>query len=263
MYPNSLILGLTLYDICIAVGIIACFAAYRICADRFELRAKLQNFTLLCAFISIVAGYGSAVLMQAVYNIKDAGGFEINGGTGATFLGGLVGGALTFILVYFIGGRFVFRDGYNVRTFIKTSDIAACSITIAHAFGRVGCFMAGCCHGAPTDKWFGIYMESAGERVVPVQLFEALFLFALFAVLMILARSVGRYVLPAYMCTYGVWRFFIEYARGDERGDTLVSFLSPSQLTSLLLIVGGVLLFVIEMKIYGREREEKVSENEA
>lgn len=263
MYPNSLILGLTLYDICIAVGIIACFAAYRICADRFELRAKLQNFTLLTAFLAIIAGYGSAVLMQAIYNIKDAGGFEINTGTGATFFGGLVGGALTFILIYFIAGHFVFRDAYHRSSFTKTADCAACSITIAHAFGRVGCLMAGCCHGAPTDAWYGIYMESAGAKVVPVQLFEALFLFALFAALMILTRRVGKYVLPAYMGVYGIWRFLIEYARGDERGDTIVSFLSPSQLTALLLIVGGVLLLVIEMKFYSKKREEGAREHEA
>ena len=106
-------------------------------------------------------------------------------------------------------------------------------------------------------------MESAGAKVVPVQLFEALFLFALFAALLVLLWRVGKYVMPAYMAAYGVWRFFIEYARGDERGDTLVSFLSPSQLTALVLIVGGILLFVIEKKYYSNKREEEASENEA
>ena len=38
---------------------------------------------------------------------------------------------------------------------------------------------------------------------------------------------------------YGVWRFFIEYARGDYRGETFVSFLTPSQLIAVLLIVIG------------------------
>jgi phosphatidylglycerol:prolipoprotein diacylglycerol transferase len=263
MYPHSLFLGLTLYDICIAVGIIACFAAYRICADRFELRAKLQNFTLLTAFIAIIAGYGSAVLVQAIYNIKDVGRFEITSGTGATFLGGLVGGALAFILVYFIVGHFVFPGGYNRSSFIKTADCAACSITVAHAFGRIGCLMAGCCYGNVTDAWYGIYMRSVGAKVVPVQLFEALFLFALFASLMILTFRFGRYVMPSYMIAYGIWRFFIEYARADERGDTLVSFLSPSQLVAILLIIGGILLFAIELKIHKEKREEGATKDEA
>ena len=105
-------------------------------------------------------------------------------------------------------------------------------------------------------------MRSAGEKVVPVQLFEALFLFLLFAALFVLVRKVGKYAMPTYMTVYGIWRFLIEYARGDERGDTLVSFLSPSQFTALVLIVGGVLLFVIEIKIYSLKREGASAENE-
>ena len=100
-------------------------------------------------------------------------------------------------------------------------------------------------------------------KAVPIQLFEAIFLFALFAALMILVRRVGKNVLPSYMAAYGIWRFFIEYARADERGDTFISFLSPSQLTAIILIVGSILLFVIEMKIYSSRREKEVLENEA
>ena len=106
-------------------------------------------------------------------------------------------------------------------------------------------------------------MESAGEKVVPVQLFEALFLFVLFAALLVLLWHVGKYVMPVYMITYGIWRFCIEYARADERGDTLVSFLSPSQLTALILIIGGILLLVIEIKIHSSKREEGARDNEA
>ena len=48
------------------------------------------------------------------------------------------------------------------------------------------------------------------------------------------------------MMLYGIWRFFLEYARADYRGTTLVSFLTPSQLTAVAMVVGAVVLFVVQ-----------------
>ena len=57
-----------------------------------------------------------------------------------------------------------------------------------------------------------------------------------------------RFQMPMYLLSYGVWRFVIEYLRGDERGETIVSFLSPSQLTSIGLIAAGILVLVFELR---------------
>ena len=51
---------------------------------------------------------------------------------------------------------------------------------------------------------------------------------------------------------YAVWRFFIEYLRADDRGATVVSFLSPSQLTAVLLFAVGAGLY-----LWGLLRERK------
>ena len=63
-----------------------------------------------------------------------------------------------------------------------------------------------------------------------------------------------------YMAGYGVWRFFIEYLRGDDRGASIVKFLSPSQLTAILLIIGGGVLFYIQFRRGGKI--EKTHETE-
>ena len=76
-------------------------------------------------------------------------------------------------------------------------------------------------------------------KYVPVQLFEAVLLLVLFAFLFVRAYKNGKYGLSLYLIIYGVWRFFLEYIRGDFRGDTFISFLTPSQLTALLLILAG------------------------
>ena len=48
------------------------------------------------------------------------------------------------------------------------------------------------------------------------------------------------------MIMYGVWRFIIEFFRADDRGSTIVSFLSPSQLIAVLMIAGSFGVFYLE-----------------
>ena len=254
MYPYQLFWGLDLYSILIVVGVIACMALIRVLGDKKKYEAKYQNFLLLNTLIAIFGGYGLAVVTQAFYNIAALGKFELSNNTGSTFYGGLVGGIALFILVYFGAGHFIFYDGYHKKHFREISDLAGGCIAVAHGFGRLGCLMAGCCHGAVTDKWYGIYMVSMGKKVVPVQLFEALFLFALGAVLIWMFVKNKRYVLPTYLFSYGIWRFFIEYLRDDERGQTIVKFLSPSQLTSLLLMTAAIIILSIEFYVDDRKK---------
>ena len=271
MYPHALFLGLDLYSIFIMVGILAAMMMIRILSDHKGLKAKLQNFVLLNTVIAVIGGYAMAVVTQALYNIALVGKFELTNSTGSTFYGGLVGGVVLFVVVYFTLGNMMFPDKYHVKNFRTVSDIAACCITIGHCFGRLGCLMAGCCHGARTDAWYGVRMEHLGYKVVPVQLFEAWFLFLLTMVLAwLFIKKKIRFQMPIYLLSYGVWRFFIEYLRGDERGQTIVSFLSPSQLTSIGLLLAGILLLVLEIRADrkrgsdpGDETDETENEEEA
>ena len=128
--------------------------------------------------------------------------------------------------------------------------VIPCMITIGHAFGRIGCFFAGCCYGKPTDSIFGVqfpgaYFERLG-KVHPTQLYEAAFLFVLFGVLSwLLLKKKFQYTMTVYLAAYGVFRFLIEYLRYDDRGQ-LVSFMSPSQVWSMLFIALAVMVFFLE-----------------
>lgn len=262
MYPNEIIWGMGLYEICLAAGVIAALAIFRILAERRSMEAKFQNFVLLTAFVTVVCGYLSAVVFQAFYNYLESGVFEIRKDTGATFLGGLIGGTIVFLAVYFGVGFFLFK-GTVPRSpyaeFPALQSIAGCSIAAAHGLGRLGCFFAGCCYGLKTDSVFDLYMRNPGYKVLPVQLYECIFLLGLAAVLFVLLfkRNSFPYGLAIYMIAYGIWRFFIEYLRGDDRGAFLIRFLSPSQFTSILLTAGGIVLLIILLKKYGRKEKEK------
>ena len=147
-----------------------------------------------------------------------------------------------------------------IKSFFTVADIAAISLSVAHALGRIGCLMAGCCHGAKTDAWYGIYMPALKAKVVPLQLYEAIFLFALSAwfIYRLFKGMAGN--LPLYMASYGVWRFAIEFLRDDDRGSTVVDFLTPSQFIALLMIVGAVLLFFGQRYLMKKQSEKDSDE---
>ena len=134
------------------------------------------------------------------------------------------------------------------------SGIAGGAIALAHGIGRIGCLCAGCCHGEVTDAWYGIYNAALDAKTVPVQLFEALFLFALAAFLSVWLWKGMRGGLGIYLSAYAVWRFFIEYLRTDHRGQSPISFLSPSQLTAVVLLLVGVGLIVLDYTVATRHR---------
>ena len=232
MYPNAVFLGLTLYDICLCVGIILCFLIFGFLADKLGVRRKIQSMALMFGVVAVILGYLSAVLFQAFYNIKSLGRFEINESTGATFYGGLIGGVAVFMLLYFTVGGMIIKDGSHKREFFNIADSAAPGIALAHSLGRIGCLTAGCCHGALTDAWYGIEMwgNHGFDKYVPVQLFEAIFLFFLASFLFLRSSSRQGRCLPIYLAVYGVWRFAAEYLRADYRGDTFIEALTPSQL---------------------------------
>ncbi len=254
MYPDKIIFDLDLYSIFLCIGILSAMITARVFLSKKKASWKLQRFCVLSGVVSAVSGYFSAVFFQALYNIEERGAFIIDKSTGATFYGGLIGGVLSFMLVYFGVGYFLFKkDKQHIKFIFTIIDIAAASISVAHACGRLGCLMGGCCYGQilPDDAWYGIYMKNLEAKVVPLQLYEALFLFALFAFFIFRLSKNKGYNLPIYMIAYGIWRFVIEFFRADERGDTIVSFLSPSQLIALLMVVGSA---AVILSIYFGEK---------
>ncbi|MBR2370558.1 MAG: prolipoprotein diacylglyceryl transferase [Clostridia bacterium] len=254
MYPYELFLGLTFYEVFLVLGILAALVIYRVVADKKHLSARLQNLTVICGVFAIILGYGSAVLFQAVNNWLADGKFEINNGTGATFYGGLIGGVAVFLLLFFVGGGIYYRAKGIKRDaladFFADSDIGAASIAAAHGLGRIGCLLVGCCHGECTDSWIGVWNEYLGCKTVPVQLFEALFLLSLATFLVYRSLKWKTYALSIYLTSYGVWRFFIEFLRSDDRGASPIPGLSPSQFIAIILVIAGIAFGLITKKLY-------------
>ena len=262
MFPNAEFLGLDLYYWMIVVGILTAMILFRVFHQRAGLSVKVFNFSLLVGVAAIVLGYLSAVLFQSWYAYLETGKFVW--GVGATFYGGLIGAGIVFFSLYFGIGHFLFKDRVHIAQFNKALCLIVPCIVIAHAFGRLGCLFDGCCYGAQTDSAIGIDMWVGGEwqRRIPIQLFESLFLFALFGCLMFLTvKKKFEYTASSYLIAYGVWRFFIEFARDDDRGASGVGALSPSQFTAIFMVLAGI-AFIFLYRYVLKKYLEKVGNNE-
>ena len=235
-----------MYGICIAVGILACMIVFYVYTKKKNMDSDLQDFIFVVAIVSIAAGFLFAKLFQAFYNYLETGTFDFDR-AGITVMSGVMGGAGVFLALYFGFGVLAFKGkkkGLHIKQFNKVFCVAPCCITIAHAFGRIGCLMAGCCHGKYLGREYvvgGILMKHG--YYVPTQLYEALFLFALFAVLSVLYFKNYNFTMHVYLIAYGVWRMFIEFFRDDARGAVVLG-LYPSQWTSIIFIILGIALFV-------------------
>lgn len=147
--------------------------------------------------------------------------WTVNFRGGMVFYGGLIG-ALILILLY--------ARHYKV-SLTPHLNILVPALPLAHGFGRIGCYLAGCCYG--------------NIGVFPVQLVEAVFNFLLCIVLSTISVKIknGRYILAAYLISYGIGRFILEFFRED----TIRGFLGPlstSQIISVFAVGIGIVLFI-------------------
>jgi phosphatidylglycerol:prolipoprotein diacylglycerol transferase len=246
VYPELLrftILGreraLYSYPLLVALGILVAI----LIAIRLGRRDGLARWdTASVGLVGFGAGLLGAVLLDLIANPGGYRGFLSEPSPpGMAFLGGLIVGGVAGLAIV---RRFRLPLG-------AVGDAAAPAIPIGHAIGRLGCLLAGCCHGSPSGSWPGLVFRdpdapafaiSRGALPLhPVQLYEAIGLVLLGAGLL-LARRKARWrgrLLPAYLGGYAILRLLTETLRGDQ-GRGGVGPLSTSQLIAiaLLLILG-------------------------
>ena len=171
---------------------------------------------------------------------------------GSVFYGGLIGGMIA--------------GGISAKVQkLPMEDVTDCSapvIAIIHGFGRIGCFLAGCCYGVEWEHGLTFHdsiVESAnGVPRLPVQLIEAGFEFALGILLFILVKKRKLYgrLLCFYLIAYPIGRFIIEFWRGDEyRG--FIGALSTSQLISIGFFVGTLVFLITKRKQLTAESKQQ------
>jgi phosphatidylglycerol:prolipoprotein diacylglycerol transferase len=184
-------------------------------------------------------------------------------------------------------GGLVFYGGFLLSAFVlfvyckvkkiniaRLLDVFAPAVALGHAFGRIGCFMQGCCFGKPGNAPFCVVFPSGsapaarfpqpsvGEELLknppslplyPTQLIEAGVNFLLFFILFNLVGKIrkGGRIAGLYLFCYALLRFLMEYFRGDHTDFTFGLF-TPSQTVALFFTAPLGLLMIFTAGKWGK-----------
>jgi phosphatidylglycerol:prolipoprotein diacylglycerol transferase len=135
----------------------------------------------------------------------------------------------------------------------KIGDLWSPAVAIGQGIGRIGCFMAGCCFGTPTDLRLGVvftHPDSLAPLNVPLhptQIYSAISGFTIFLILLGLYhhRKFEGQIFLWFLILHSTARLFIERFRGDDRGILLNSSMSITQFVTILLLAAAVLTLML------------------
>ena len=271
MFPEFEFFGRTIgtYGICSILGLAACVIVLTFTAKKYKYTFDdvILMTLVVCGglFVGAHLLYGVTNISSIVYLFSQIGNisfldFCIRIGIcfgGMVYYGGFIGGGIA-LLIYTCKKKKADRP--------HMLDFYAMTAPLFHAFGRIGCFLGGCCYG---KEWsWGFYIEEnhlnpsiAGVTRFPVQLFEAGFnLLIFFAILILFSKRklVGK-LIYVYMLIYPIVRFTLEFFRGDEIRGFLFG-LSTSQWISIGLFIFAAIM--LPMSINKENKLKKPVEEE-
>lgn len=245
------------YSVMIALGFIVSMA---LCLLKAKKDKKDQDIITDLGMVTIIGGFLGAKILYIIVSYKELFTNPKNViGFPAIFSGFVAYGGIIFgTLAVFIYSKI---KKINALEYL---DYMIPFVAMVQGFGRLGCFLAGCCYGGPTDSFLGVIFPTgpmAGIKIWPTQLFSAAGDFAICGILLLVSmkNKVKGNIVVLYVILYAVGRFAVEFLRADERG--FVGSLSTSQFISLLVlpIAIGVGILLNLPKVPKENEEEAVS----
>ena len=243
MYNDILTIGsVTIhgYGLMIGIGIIC---ALFIALFRAKKRGLSQDAVLTLCIFAVLFGFGGGKFLYIFLDFQNfiRNPLEVLSGSGFVVYGGIIVAIIAAVL-------YCRKKGYS---FLAYFDLYMPSVAVAQGFGRIGCFLAGCCYGAETTSPIGVVfppgsIAPSGVSLIPTQLFSAAGDFLLALLLILYARKDRREgrVGALYLILYAVGRSVIEIFRADYRG--AIGIFSTSQFISIFVAVIGIVLFAVK-----------------
>ncbi len=223
MYPRIYVLDsyISSYSFCAMAGItVSILLLNHLLSERLILRKYIGAY-LISLVGMLVGAKALGFISKLIYNYSTSGLWKLEESfmaSGIVYCGGLIGYICALRLIC------IFKE----RDWNEISNITAVAIPLFHTFGRIGCYFAGCCYGKESDSIIAIpyrivLKDGSCVNRIPVQLMEAIFEFSLFLVFLYLykyklkkGKEDDNKMLSYYLILYSIWRFIIEFWRGDE-----------------------------------------------
>ncbi|UII31999.1 prolipoprotein diacylglyceryl transferase [Fulvivirga ulvae] len=212
---------------------------------------KINSLFLILLVAAIVGGKVFLFFEKPLYYLDHPSALLT--GKGFVFYGSLL---------FTIPAMLVFFKKNNLPA-LRMLDIMAITTCIVHFFGRIGCFMAGCCHGI---EWHGplavTYSNPAclaplHTPMHPTQLYSAAMIFVILLILLIIKKykNFNGQLFLLYLMLYACGRSVIEIFRGDiSRGYVIENYISHSQFISILV-------FLVTLYFYFNIKSKKKMES--
>ena len=239
--------------------IIACamaLAVFVACLNAKYRGLKTDDLVVAACYVLPLAIIGARLyyVIFSDYDYSFGEIFRIWDG-GMAIYGGVIGGAIGVLLYCLI----------HKKNFLDVGDIAAPSLILGQAIGRIGCYFAGCCYGIEvTDDslmWFPISTKIDGVWHYSTFFYESLWNLIGFAILMLLLRKSSLKqrgaIMSLYLIIYGCGRAWIESIRGDS---LYLGSIKVSQLLSILLIIVGLTVLVTIYILHKKGKIKNVQE---
>lgn len=208
---------------------------------------RLVNVILITLIASVIGARGLYVLEHLAEFRRSWGSVFALWEGGLTLYGGIVAGT-------FAGLVAAKRMGLSPW---RTADALAPSLAIGVAFGRVGCFLNGCCYGRPTSLPIGVRfppgsfaaLEFGDQPVHPSQLYNSAAALVLFAVLWWARRRVrtAGVLFWSFVALFAIVRILIDFTRSYEAEAVVLRGAVPvteSQATSFVLALFAAMMIV-------------------
>ncbi len=232
------------YGFCIAIGALLGFLyMYKQGKKEFSLTFDQSNNLFIILVLAGVIG-GKLFLIFEDPSLYLHQPKKLISGSGFVFYGSLLL-AIPIMLWYFK------KIKVPVLGMLDVMAIVTC---IVHGFGRIGCFMAGCCYGIPTDSFLGVIFtdgkcqaEPLNASLHPTQLYEATLILVIMTTLWLFKskKKFNGQLFLLYLMAYALGRGVLELFRGDiQRGFIIDGILSNSQFISLCIICLSAYFYV-------------------
>ncbi|MCR5399400.1 MAG: prolipoprotein diacylglyceryl transferase [Lachnospiraceae bacterium] len=245
------------YGLMIGIGV---FLAMIVGDKRAKGRGLNGELVYGLTVSAVVFGFLAAKVLFIITQWKDfiADPLAFISTSGFVVYGGLIGGIATAVIYCSI----------KKQNGIDYLDLMVPSVALAQGMGRIGCFLAGCCYGKPTDLPIGItFSHSAfapnNVSLMPTQLIMSAGDFIIAAILLAFSRRYRKrgQVTLLWLILYSIGRFFIEFLRGDvARGS--VGVLSTSQFIAVIMTPLCILLYIFAVPLLEKGRTAKQDNEE-
>lgn len=227
---------------------------------KAEKRGIDNNTIINLAFIVMISAIVGSRLFYVLFHLEEFKGRWIYtflpiqpdgsiGLGGLIFLGGFLGALLS-------GAIYIHMKKIS---FWKVVDSVTPSLALGLFFGRIGCFLNGCCFGKACDLPWAVTFppnspagyQMAGIAIHPTQLYSSAYGLLIFIVLMLLDRKKHNdgFLFAIFLILYGASRFTVDFFRFYESQMFLIDGIGFNQIVSLLLVAGGVILLAIKKKV--------------